>query len=304
MKSGEGNPAIININGLTIKVNYPGKIFWKTENIDKMEMVEYYKTISPYMFPYVQNRPVTLHYFPRGIDKISFYKRNFSKPVPDMIDIYPYREISRDKTIQVPIISSSAGIVYLAAKACVEFHSWASTITNIYHPDLAIFDLDVADNQNFDKVLTASKILHDFLKDKGLISFAKTTGGSGMHIYLPIKPIYDFHTVKEWVKQVSLLLSKQFPEIFTGAEKSNKTHESDKIVIDYRQNIITRNTATVYTLRAFDGAPVSCPVEWNEIFEKSFVPADFTIKTVPGRLRKKGDLFAGLLKYKQVLPKL
>jgi bifunctional non-homologous end joining protein LigD len=304
MTSGEGHPVTIEMDGFSIPVNYPNKILWKKSNITKIEMVNYYKTVSVYMFSYLKNRPVTLHYYPRGIDNISFYKRNFKNEIPGLISIFPYREISRDKTIQVPIISSRAGIVYLAAKACVAFHSWSSTIAHIQQPDIAVFDLDISGKEHFDKVLDAARLLYEFLQEKQIKSFVKTSGGSGLHVYVPINPVYDFHTVKDWVKQVALLLSKRFPKTFTTAGKSNKTHSSDKVVIDYMQNIVTRNTATVYTVRGFEAAPVSCPVSWDEIYAKSFLPSDFTIKSVPERLHKKGDLFAGLLSIRQDLPRL
>jgi len=304
MLPNEGQPIYWDIDGVKIEIKYPGKLYWPDEHITKLELVTYYRDISSTMMPYLDKRPVTLHYFPRGIHKISFYKRDYSAPVPGLIDTYPYKEISQNKTINVPVIASRAGIVYLASKGCIEFHTWASLITDIYHPTWAVFDLDISGKENFNLILEAASRLNVFLTSKNIQAFAKTSGGSGMHVYVPIKPQYEFNFVRNWVKKVGEYLQEQYPNLFTLPKKGNKTHDSKLVVIDYMQNVITRNTASVYTVRAKKGAPVSTPVTWEEVENKSFKPSDFTIKTVPDRVKAKGDLFAGVLKLKQDLPEI
>ncbi len=304
MDPNEGLPIHWQIDGFDIEIKYPGKLYWPDEKITKLELVTYYRDIAATMMPYLEKRPVTLRYFPRGIHKISFYKRDYSAPIPGLIDTYPYEEISQNKTINVPVVASRAGIVYLASKGCIEFHTWASLITDIFHPTWAVFDLDIPTREDFPMILEAALKLHDFLAEKGIESFAKTSGGSGMHVYVPIKTQYTFSEVKDWVKKVGEQLQTQYPELFTLPKKRNRTHDSDQVVIDYMQNVITRNTASVYTVRAKPGAPVSTPVSWEEVKEKSFKPQDFNLKTVPERVKQKGDLFKDVLNLKQDLPPL
>ncbi len=298
----EGAPVYWQIDGFEIEIKYPGKIFWREENFTKLDLVTYYRDMAATIMPYLERRPVTLHYFPQGLHGVSFYKRDFKSELPGLVGTYPYHELSQDKIIRVPVVKSRAGIVYLASKACVEFHTWASKITDIYHPTWAVFDLDIDSAEDFQKVLEAATLINEYLDTMGIKSFAKTSGGSGMHIIVPVKPVYEFKTVKNWVKSVGEKLQKEHPDLFGLPEKSNKTHESGKVVIDYRQNIITRNTASVYTVRAKKGATVSTPVTWDEVRNKSFMPADFNIKTVPQRVKEKGDLFKELLGLKQELP--
>ncbi len=300
----EGLPVYTEIDGHQIEIKYPGKLYWPDDHITKLELVNYYIDIAGTMMPYLEKRPVTLRYFPRGIHKISFYKRDYSAPIPGLIDTYPYQEISQNKTIMVPVVAHKAGIVYLASKGCIEFHTWASKITDIHHPTWAVFDLDISVGENFNLILEAAALLNDYLNSIGIKAFAKTSGGSGMHVYVPIAVQYEFAEVKNWVKRIGEIMQAKYPDLFTLPKKQNKTHDSELVVIDYMQNIITRNTASVYTVRAKKGATVSTPVSWDEIQNKSFTPQDFTIKTVPGRIQKKGDLFHEVLELKQALPDL
>ena len=304
MDPNEGLPLHWQIDNFNIEIKYPGKLYWPDDHITKLELVTYYKDISPIMMPYLEQRPVTLRYFPRGIHKVSFYKRDYSAPVPGLIDTYPYDEISQHKTIMVPIVASQAGIVYLASKGCIEFHTWASKITDIYHPTWAVFDLDIVSGYDFNLILEGAAFLYDYLTELGIKAFAKTSGGSGMHVYIPIAPKYEFKVVKNWVKRIGEKMQERHPDLFSLPKKGNKTHESRKVVIDYMQNVITRNTASVYTVRAKKGATVSTPVSWTEVQKKNFVPADFNIKTVPKRLKEKGDLFLEILTLQQELPEI
>ncbi len=302
MDPNEGMPIYWEIEGVKIEIKYPGKLYWPEDHITKLELVTYYRDIADIMMPYLEKRPVTLHYFPRGIHQISFYKRDFSKPIPGLIETYPYQEISQDKTIMVPIVASKAGLVYLASKGCIEFHTWASTIPEVNKPTWAVIDLDIGKSMGFNLILEAAGLLYDYLQSLHVQAFAKTSGGSGLHIYIPLKRIYTFEQVRDWIAKLGLKMQSLYPELFTLPAKRNKTHDSQKVIIDYMQNVITRNTASVYTVRAKKGAPVSTPVSWDEVKAKSFIPADFTIKTVPERVQKIGDLFQGVLKTQQTLP--
>jgi len=300
----EGAPVYRNINGHEIEVKYPCKLYWPDSGITKLELVDYYVATAPLMFPYLKERPVTLHYFPRGIKDVSFYKRDYSHPLPGLIDTYPYKEISQDKIIDVPVIAGEAGIVYLASKGCIEFHNWSSRIKDIHHPDLAIFDMDISDIQNFPLVLEAALLLHDYLKEKKLHSFVKTSGGNGLHLLVPVEPVYTFKEVRDWVAETGIIMKEKYPEIFSLPDKGNKTHNQNKVVIDFRQNIITRNTASVYTVRAKPGATVSAPLSWDEVKEGKIRPKDLTIKTLPERIKEKGDLFKEILSLSYKLPEI
>ena len=296
-------PIIWNMEGYELQIEHPNKIYWPKDGFTKMDAVKYYKSISAIILPYFKNRPATLHYFPRGIEGFSFYKRDFE--ITDnhgkLFRTASYKEISQDKTIQVPLIDSEAGLLWFASKGGFEFHLWSSKMPNYTKPDIAIFDLDTNENTPFADVLRASLYLKELLISMELKSYPKTSGGSGMHVYVPIVPKYSFKFVREWVKSISIKLEKQYPKLITTQRDRGKTHISNKVSIDYLQNVVSRNTVAPYSLRGYPGAPVSMPLSWEAIKKGGFYPKDFNIRSVPTRVDKLGDLFSEVLSNKQTI---
>lgn len=300
----EEKPITWNIEGYDLKITHPNKVYWPNQGYTKLDLLQYYKDIAPVLLPYLKNRPVTLHFFPKGIEEFSFYKRNFEDVEEDenLFHTCSYEEISQDKTIRVLLIDRVSGLLYFASRGGIEFHLWSSKMPDYTYPDIAVFDFDINETVPIENVLQAATYLNEFLKSKGLKSFVKTSGGYGLHVYLPIIPEYTFKEVKVWVKSVCDKLAKKYPNLITTQRKGRKTHISDKVTIDYLQNVISRNTAAPYTVRAYDNAPVSTPLTWREVKKGGFVPKDFNIKNVVSRVKKKGDLFAEVLSGKQRLP--
>jgi bifunctional non-homologous end joining protein LigD len=292
------------LKGYELIISHPAKIYWPKAGYTKLDLLHYYKDIAPVMLPYFANRPVTLHYFPRGIEDFSFYKRNFEEEEEDenLFHTMLYKEVSQDKTIQVLLIDTIAGLLFFASKGCIEFHLWSSKMPNNSSPDMAIFDFDVSNKIDFKKVLLAADYLNELLTSMNLKSYPKTTGGSGFHVYIPIVPNYSFKQVREWVKNISERLAEEHPELITTQRKNGKTHISDKVTVDYLQNVISRNTVAPYSARAYLNATVSTPVTWEEVKKGNFSPKDFTIKSVSERVEKLGDLFSEVLTNKQELP--
>jgi len=290
------------VDGFTIESKHADKLYWPEEDIRKKDLMDYYHAIGDYMMPFLENRPLTLHFFPYGIHRFSFYKRDYDINAPEeFITTYPYNEVSQNKIMNVPVVKNKAGLVYLASRGCLEIHAWGSTYPDFEHPDLAIFDLDIDPNTPFEKVIETAKILKKELDQRNIKAFPKTSGGTGMHVYIPLKKIYTFDQVREWTLDVALKLSKEHPDLITTNKEQRKTHSGDKVVLDYLQNAITRNTAAPYTPRANPEAKVSTPLLWVEVEKGDFSPADFTIKTIPKRLKIIGDPFENLFKNPQEL---
>lgn len=303
MRNIEEHPIILNIEGYELEIAHPNKVYWPKEGFTKMDVINYYKSLAAILLPYFKNRPVTLHYYPKGIEGFSFYKRDFeiTDGQEKLFRTTSYKEISQDKTIQVPLIDSVAGALWFASKGGFEFHLWSSKMPNYTKPDIAIFDLDANENTPFKDVLKASLYLKELLISMGLESYPKTSGGNGMHVYVPIIPKYSFEFVREWVKKISMKLEKQQPECITTQRDSGKTHTSTKVTIDYLQNAVSRNTVAPYSLRGYPGAPVSTPLSWEEVKKGGFCQIDFNIESVPARVDKLGDLFSEVLLNKQTI---
>ncbi|VAW41131.1 ATP-dependent DNA ligase clustered with Ku protein, LigD [hydrothermal vent metagenome] len=293
-------PLIWNIDGYELLISHPQKLYWPKERYTKIDVLNYYRTISTTILPYFKDRPVTLHYFPRGIEGFSFYKRNFENE--SLIRTASYKEVSQDKTIQVPLIDSSSGLLWLASRGGIEFHLWSSKMPNYTHPDIAIFDLDISKDTDFNDVLKAGWYLHELLNSIKIKSYPKTSGGTGLHVYVPIVAKYSFELVRNWVKSIGNKLANCYPEIISTKKDKGATHKSDKVIIDCLQNVISRNTAAPYTVRAYSSAPISTPLSWDEVKKGGFTPKSFTIKNVPDRVAKLGDLFSEVLTNKQQLP--
>ncbi|MEJ2114442.1 MAG: NUMOD1 domain-containing DNA-binding protein, partial [Flavobacteriaceae bacterium] len=153
---------IWDIDGYDLEISNPQKLYWPKEGFTKMNVLNYYKNISAILLPYFKNRPATLHYFPWGIKGFSFYKRNFedSDKKGKLFRVSSYKEISQEKTIQVPLIDSAAGLLWFASKGGFEFHLWSSKMPNYNKPDIAIFDLDTNKYTPFKSILKASLYLN------------------------------------------------------------------------------------------------------------------------------------------------
>jgi bifunctional non-homologous end joining protein LigD len=271
--------------------------------LTKIDLLQYYKAVSSVMLPYFKRRPVTLHYYPRGVDnELQFYKRNITKVPNDSVTLVSYQEKSQDKTISLPIISSKAGLLYFASKGVVEFHLWNAKYPHFNQPDFAVFDLDIDNLNNFNLVLDVALILKEYLSKKALICFCKTTGGTGLHVYVPIINKYSNKQVRLWVKSVGDELSKKYPNKITIKSVGGKTHASNKVNIDYMQNTISRTMVAPYSVRGYKKAPVSTPLLWTEVENGNFLPENFNMNTIPQRIIKMGDIFKDVLKLKQNLP--
>lgn len=285
-----------------LSVTHLDKIYWQEEKITKGEMLNYYKTMASVMLPHFRNRPVTLRVFPEGINGFSYYRRDIPAYAPSWLRYQDYKPLTSDEVIRLPLIDNTAGLVWFANQGSIEFHLWSACAPDFDLPDVAVFDLDLGDKAEFKDVLHCALILHDYLEEKGVKSFPKTSGGTGIHVYVPIARKYNFDTVRAWVKNVAETLAASNPKL--AAVPHGPTHEGNKISIDYAQNSIGRNTAAPYTLRARPHATVSAPLGWDEVREGGFTPLDFTIHSISQRLKEKGDLFADVLNLPQTLPTL
>ena len=288
------------VDGRSLTVSHLQKTFWPEDGLSKGEMLAYYRQMAPLMLPYFQDRPVTARVFPNGIHGFSYYRRDLPDNAPDWLRYADYEPVTTGKTIQVPLIDDAAGLLWLANQGGIEFHLWAARLPNLAEPDMAIFDLDVGAKADFGDVLQAALRLREALTAVNLQSYAKTSGGTGLHVYVPLSPGYTFDFVREWVKGIAIQLEAAHPDLMAVAH--GRTHEGQTVTIDYAQNSIGRNTAAPYTLRARPGAPVSAPLTWEEVADGRITPADFNIHTMPQRTADHGDLFLPVLTEKQSIP--
>ncbi|HEU5327780.1 MAG TPA: non-homologous end-joining DNA ligase [Thermomicrobiales bacterium] len=288
--------------GHAVRVTQLDRLVWPDAQVTKGELLRYYRDLAPVLLPYFRDRPVTLRVWPSGLAGPNFYQRDRPDQAPRWLRSTAYHPATADHVTQLPLIDDAAGLIWCANAGSIEFHLWSARLPDLTRPDQLIVDLDPGDEAPFAAVLRAAVRLHEALGELGLRCYAKTSGGRGLHVYLPLAPEQPYEEVRGWVRTLARQLADQHPDLIALARGA--THQGRLVTIDYAQNSRGRNTAAPYTLRARPGAPVSTPVSWTEVAEAAFVPADLTLHTVPARVQRLGDLFAPVLAGGQHLPPL
>ena len=283
-----------------LELNHPDKILWPDDGITREDLLAYYRDIAPVMLPHLADRPVTLRTYPEGIDGSSFYKRDLPDTAPSWLRSVDYTGQSTTRTIQVPLIDNSAGLVWFANAGTIEFHGWTACAPYLDQPDQAIFDLDPGDSATFADVLRAALLVREALAEDGVHGYPKTSGRQGMHVHVPLERGASYPAVRTWVKGIAERLEARHDGAIAVARGA--THRGESVTIDYAQNSIARNTASPYTVRAAPGATVAAPLRWQEVEEGVVRPGDFTLRTMRERIATHGDLLAPVLQGGQQLP--
>jgi bifunctional non-homologous end joining protein LigD len=279
--------------GRDVRVTSLERPYWPNDGVRKGDLLAYYRDLAPVLLPYLADRPITPVVYPRGIDGPRYYRRERPDTAPDWVRSAAYQTATDGHEIQVLLIDDEAGLIWLANSGAIEVHIWGARLPDLAEPDLVVFDLDPGEQASFKDVLRAAVILHERLDGLGLESFPKTSGGHGLHVFLPLAPGHAFEQVRDWVKGLAEELEAAHPKLI--AVSHGPTHRGSRVTIDHAQNSVGRNTAAPYTVRALPGAPVSTPLTWQEVEDGKLRPGDLTIKTVPARLKRLGDVFAGSL---------
>jgi bifunctional non-homologous end joining protein LigD len=294
------SPTTWTVAGREIRVTSLDKPYWPDDGLTKGDLLTYYREMAPVLLPYLAERPVTPRVYPRGIDGASYYRRERPEKAPEWLRGAEYETATDGHHIQVLLVDDAAGLLWLANSGAIELHIWGAHLPDLSEPDLVVFDLDPGEAASFADVLRAASLLHERLDDLGLRGYPKTSGGDGLHVFLPLASGHTFERVRDWVRQLAEELEAAHPKLI--AVSHGPTHRGRRVTIDHAQNSVGRNSAAPYTVRARPGAPVSTPLTWQEIADGKVHPGDLTFKSVPRRVKKLGDLFAPVLAGDQRLP--
>ncbi|HEV2457017.1 MAG TPA: non-homologous end-joining DNA ligase [Ktedonobacterales bacterium] len=282
------------LDSIPVHVSHLDKDYWPQAGFTKGDMLRYYRDVAPALLPYLRDRPVTLRMYPNGVEGASYYQRDRPEHAPEWLRETPYHPKTAQHVTHLPLVDNSAGLIWLANAGSVEFHLWGCHLPDLSVPDLAIFDLDPGDTASFADALHAALRLREALDRLSMSGHPKTSGGKGLHVFVPLAGGHSFEDVRAWVKRLSEQLAADDPaHIAVGG---GPTHRGTRVTVDYAQNAVGRNTATPYTLRTHTPAPtVSTPLSWDEVAAGGFSPADFTPVVVLDRIQRMGDLFAPVL---------
>ncbi|HTM67523.1 MAG TPA: DNA ligase D [Flavipsychrobacter sp.] len=274
-----------------LKFTNLSKVFWPEEGYTKRDMINYYYQVAPYMLPYMKDRPQTLNRFPNGIYGKSFYQKDVTGKVPDWINTYGYYSNGDKREKQFLVCTDEASLLYIASLGCIEMNPWSSKTQTPDNPDWCIIDLD-PDGNPFEEVIEAARVIKNVLDAIKVKAFCKTSGSTGIHIYIPLGAQYDYEASKEFGRALMKIVHNEIPS-FTSIERLTEKRKG-KLYLDFLQNRPQATVAAPYSLRPKPGATVSMPLDWSEV-KQGLKMQDFTIRTAIPRLKETGDLFKGVL---------
>ena len=279
------------INGHEIKFTNLNKIYWPAEKISKRDMLNYYYQVAPYILPYLEKRPQSMNRHPNGIDGESFFFKDVSDTAPDWIQTFDYKSDDDDRLRKYLVAKDEASLLYMATLGCIEMNPWHSKVETEDFPDWCIIDLDPAEN-TFDQVIQAANVTWQILESMGVTSYPKTSGSTGIHVYIPMGAKYTYEQSKEFARIIATLVQREIPA-YTSIERMVKARKG-KMYIDFLQNRPQATVSAPYSLRPRPGATVSMPLQWDEV-KKGLKMSDFTIFNAMERIKSNGDIFKPVL---------
>jgi len=282
-------------DGQKLRLSNLDKVFWPEEGYTKGDLLAYYFNAADLILPYLRDRPLTMKRMPDGIEGPHFYEKNAPSHTPEWM---PRCRVESDEDEagtgynDFLVANDLAGLLFVANLGAIEFHPLHSRCDSIDHPDYLFFDLDPFPPATFDDVLAVARHVRTALDHVGLPSYPKTSGATGMQVYVGLDPRPTYDEVRAFVRTVGQAIRGVDPERVTAEFQVKKRRG---ILIDHNMNRRGANIAAVYTVRPEPGAPVSTPLTWEEVEEGGVRPTDFTIANAHERFAEVGDLFEGML---------
>src|SRR4051812_33657010 len=282
------------VDGRELRLSNLDKAFWPDEGITKGDLLAYYYNVAELIVPHLAGRPLTMKRMPDGIDGNAFYEKSAPSHTPDWMLRCPVpSDDSKRGIIDYLVLEDAAGLLFVVNLGCIEFHPLHSRCADVEHPDYLFFDLDPFEPITFEDVLAAARLVKVTLDQLGLVGYPKTSGATGVQIYVPIeRGRYTYDEVRDVVGTAGRLIQHADPDHITMAWQIKD--RSGKVFIDHNMNRAGANISAAYSVRPEPGAPVSTPLTWDEVARGGFVPRDFRVDNVWERFARVGDLFEGV----------
>lgn len=279
------------VEGHELRFTNLSKVYWPREKLTKRDMINYYYQMAPYLLPYMKDRPQTLNRHPNGITGKTFYQKDIRDKAPEWLERFPYYSRGDEREKEFLVCSNEASILYIASLGCIEMNPWHSRQQKPDHPDWCIIDLD-PDKNTFEQVIEAAQVTKKILDAAGIESYCKTSGSTGLHIYIPLEAKYTYEDSREFGRRIAKVVHNEIPEFTSIARKT--TDRDRKMYVDFLQNRPQATVAAPYSLRPKPGATVSMPLHWDEV-KKGLEMQQFHLKNAVERVRTEGDLFAPVI---------
>lgn len=287
------------IGGHTLALSNLDKVLWPRDGYTKRDLIEYYRSVAKWLVPHLKDRPLTLQRWPDGIDGDSFFEKQAPRFTPEWIPRVPLAADQRSREVAYIICNDEATLTWCANLASIVLHTWYSRVSDVESPDYALFDLDTCEETTVKTLATVALSFRDALKEIGLTPLVKTSGGSGLHVVIPLKNEYDYDTVRQFAEIAARHIASLHPDL-TTLERTISKRPKTAVYLDWVQVGRGKTVVPPYVLRARDKAPASMPLDWSEVEDlrkKRGKPeaaiAQWNLRTARKRLESTGDLWAG-----------
>ncbi|HEY2474251.1 MAG TPA: non-homologous end-joining DNA ligase [Candidatus Cybelea sp.] len=290
----------VRVGTKTLSLSNLDKVLWPRDGYAKRDLIGYYQSVAPQAIAHLKNRPLTLQRYPNGIDGPAFFEKQMPKGMPEWIErvTVPTPGGTRSE-VTFPLCNDEPSLVYFANLAAIVLHVWTSAVPELDEPEFVLFDLDPGEKCTLATLAKVTLTIRDLLQTVGLKSLVKTTGGYGLHVVVPLAAGYSYETAKVFAEIVARAAAAQLKTAAT-LQRTIAKRPQEAVYIDYVQVGLGKTIVSPYSVRARDGAPVSTPLEWEEVEafgrrRSATAPADefakYTIRSVPSRVARDGDLW-------------
>lgn len=299
LSSGKAENVAVEIDGQVLRLSNLNKVYFPDSSYTKRDLLAYYYRVARYILPFLKDRPLVLRRYPNGITGESFFQKDAGEAAPAWIETVSIDSEGKQKPIRYFLAGGRPALLYLTNLGCIDHNPWSSRVDDLEHPDYFFFDLDPSEGTDFDTVLEVARAVEERLLALGLTVYLKTSGATGLHLYIPVERRYTFEDVRTFADIIGRLVAAREPKRVTQ-ERSVEKRPRGTVLIDAYQNSSGRPLATVYAVRAFPGAPVSTPISSRELRE-DLRPERLNIRSVFERIEKRGDLWGDFWKNRQRL---
>ncbi len=270
--------------------------------ITKRELVRYFAQIAPAMLPHLAERALNLHRFPNGADKPGFWQKDIPASAPAWLRRWRETGVDAREANEHLIADRVATLAWLGNQAAFEIHAWTSRIEAPFVPTYALIDIDPGPQTRWEDVLTLARLYRAALDHLKVRAYPKLTGRRGIQAWIPVQPIYSYAQTSDWIEKISRAVGAMVPDLVSW--EWSVADRRGRARLDYTQNATIKTLVAPYAVRPAPGAPVSAPIDWDELDDPDLRPNRWTIRTLPARVAEIGDRYEGLLRDPQVLPPL
>ena len=291
MAAADGSePVDLSVAGRAVRISSPDRVYFPTRGETKLDLARYYLSVGDGIVRALSERPCMLHRFPRGVDGEKVYQKRLPQGAPPWVDTVRVYFPSGRHADELCVINL-ASVIWAVQMSSVEFHPWNSRRSDVERPDEWRIDLDPMPECRFDTVRRVAGVAHQVLDELGAVGWPKTSGGSGLHVYVRIEPRWGFADVRRAALAFAREVERRMPQDATTTWW-RKDREPNKVFVDYNQNARDHTIRSAYSVRGVKEATVSTPIRWGEIDE--VLPQDCTMATVSDRFARLGDLHEGI----------